>query len=89
MHTKLEDWKNGWFGIEFAIRPEEIDGLIRQLEMLKSDHEQHFHIGSDYKGQGGVGDITICVQSADEASNMASPSSRALAPGESVDTQKI
>jgi hypothetical protein len=47
MHTKLEDWKNGWFGVELGIALDEIDSLISQLSMLKTDHDQHFHIGSD------------------------------------------
>jgi hypothetical protein len=88
MHTKLEDWKNGWFGVELGILPDEIDSLIAQLTMLKNDHDQHFHISSDYKAAGGLGDIMIYVQSAAEASNMESPSSRAFAPGEEIDDPK-
>jgi hypothetical protein len=88
MHTKLEDWKNGWFGVELGIAPEEIEPLITQLEMLKGDHDQHFHISSDYKAAGGVGDITVYVQSPGQPSNMESVSSRALAPGEKIDHPK-
>jgi hypothetical protein len=88
MHTKLEDWKNGWFGVELGIAPDEIDSLIAQLTMLKNDRDQHFHISSDYKAAGGLGDIMIYVQSPDEASNMESPSSRALAPGDGIDRPK-
>ena len=88
MHTKLEDWKNGWCGVELGILPEEIDSLIAQLIMLKKDSDQHFHISSDYKAAGGLGDIMIYVQSPKEASNMESPSSRALAPGEEIDDPK-
>ncbi len=85
MHTKLEDWKNGWFGVELGICADEIDSIIDRLKMLKSDHEQHFHISSDYKGSGGIGDITVYVQLADRVSNMEKVSSRALAPGEEID----
>ena len=88
MHTKLGDWKNGWFGVELGIAPDEIDALIAQLSMLKKDHEQHFHISSDYKEAGGVADITVYVQSPDQPSNMESVSSRALAPGEDIDHPK-
>jgi hypothetical protein len=88
MHTKLEDWKNGWFGVELGISPEEIDPLIAQLRMLKEDYDQHFHISSDYKAAGGVGDITVYVQSPDQPSNMESVSRRALAPGEDIDRPK-
>jgi hypothetical protein len=84
MHTKLDDWKNGWLGIELGIAPEEIDPLIAQLKMLKQNHDQHFHISSNYKSQGGI-DITIYIQSPDQVSNMERISSRALAPGEDID----
>jgi len=88
MHTKLEDWNNGWFGIELGIRPEEIDPMIESLRMLQRDHDQHFHISSDGKGRSGVGDIVVYVQPADEPSNMKPPSSRAFAPGDSIDDSK-
>lgn len=88
MHAKLEDWKNGWFGVELGIAPQEIDSLIAQLTMLKGNHDQHFHISSDYKAAGGLGDILIYVQPPDQASNMESPSSRALAPREEIDDPK-
>jgi hypothetical protein len=88
MHARLEDWKNGWFGVELGISPDEIDPLIAQLAMLKHDHDQHFHISSDHKESGGVGNITIYVQPPDEPSNMESVSSRALAPGEETDHPK-
>lgn len=85
MHTKVEDWKNGWFGVELGLAPDEIDQLIDRLAMLKTDHAQHFHITSDYKAAGGLGDIMVYVQSPDQPSNMERLSSRALAPGEDVD----
>ena len=70
MHSKLEDWKNGWFGVELGIAPDEIDRLIALLQMLKDEPDQHFHLSSDYKASGGLGDITVYVQSPDETSNM-------------------
>ena len=70
MHTKLEDWKNGWFGLELGISANEIDRIIGLLQTLQREPDQHFHIGSDYKASGGLGDITLYVQSPDEASNM-------------------
>ena len=85
MHTKLEDWKNGWLDIELGIAAEEIDVLIDRLEMLKKDHDQHFHLSSDYKGNGGIGDITIYVQSPNRVSNMERISSGAIAPGQRID----
>ena len=79
-----EDWKNGWHGIEIGLSAAEIDALIENLEMLKRDTDQHFHISSDYKGDGGVGDITIYVKDSSEADN-ASVSGRAIAPGEEIE----
>lgn len=83
MRADLKDWKNGWFGLELAIAPSEIDRLIALLEMLKSDPEQHFHIASDYKGTGGVGDIEIFVKQNETPENIFL-SSGALKPGHEV-----
>lgn len=83
MHVKIEDWKNGWSGISVGIDPDEIDRFIELLKMIKEDREQHFHVSSDYKGTGGVGDIEIFIRSEHEVHNM-SLSGRALAPGETV-----
>lgn len=80
MHTKLSDWKNDWFGIELSLKREEIDRVISQLQMLKEEPDQHFHLSSDYKGTGGVGDIEISVQADDEPSNMRTMG-KAIAPG--------
>ncbi len=83
MHTKLNDWKNGWYGIELSLKKEEIDQVISRLQMLKKEPDQHFHISSDGKGPGGVGDIEIFVQAADEPSNMMTMS-KAIAPGGTI-----
>jgi len=83
MHSKLNDWNNGWSGLELRIRAEEIDLLISLLRMIKADPEQHFHLSSNYNGAGGIGDIEISIQPPEESSNMESLG-RALAPGEEV-----
>lgn len=83
MRTTLSDWKNGWFGIELALRPPEIDRVISLLQLLKADPNQHFHLTSDYNGTGGVGDIEISVQSDREPSNMAAMGP-AIAPGSPI-----
>jgi len=83
MHVKIEDWKNGWSGISVGIDPDEIDHFIELLKTLKEDPDQHFHISSDYKGIGGVGDIEIFIRSENEIHNM-NLSGRALAPGENI-----
>jgi hypothetical protein len=80
MHAKLIDWRNGWFGVELAIRTDEIERLVSLLQMIKSDPEQHFHLSSDYKGSGGLGDIEISIQPEGVFSNMESLG-RAIAPG--------
>lgn len=83
MRVTLEDWKNGWFGIEVAVSPPEIDRLIALLQELKTDPQQHFHISSDYKGSGGVGDIEVFIKSDNELDNLFL-SSIALRPGDEV-----
>ncbi len=63
--------------------PAEIDRLISLLQQLKSDTEQHFHISSDYKGSGGVGDIEVFVKIDDAPDNLFL-SSAAIGPGNEV-----
>ena len=87
MYSKLSDWSNGWFGVELALKKEEIDRLITLLEGLKSDPEQHFHLSSDYRGEGGLGDIEISGLPDDAPSNM-SMSGMAIAPGSPFDEKK-
>jgi hypothetical protein len=83
MRSKLNDWKNGWFGVELSLKKEEIDRVISLLQMLKQEPDQHFHLSSDGKGSGGVGDIEISVQSHDEPCNMLTMG-KAFAPGSSI-----
>lgn len=83
MYAKLEDWKNGWSGLELGIRLGEIDQLIASLKMLRDEPEQHFHLSSDYQGSGGIGDIVIFIQPDDGPHNM-TIGGRALAPGEII-----
>lgn len=80
MHVKIKDWKNGWSGISVGIDPDEIDHFIELLKMIKEDPEQHFHICSDYRGPGGIGNIEIFIRSEDEKHNM-NLSGRALGSG--------
>ena len=87
MHSKIDDWKNGWFGVELGLKKEEIPRVISLLQMLQEDSDQHFHLTSDYKGSGGLGDIMVYVQPPDEISNMES-TGKALAPGENIDVKK-
>lgn len=66
MKTTIEDFETGWFGISMGIKKSEIDILIEGLQSLKSNKTQHFHIVSNYEGQGGIGEIEVYVQ--DESS---------------------
>lgn len=83
MHVEIEDWKNGWSGISLGIDPDEIDDFIELLTLIKQDHDQHFHISSDYKGKGGIGDIEIFIRTEDQEHNM-SFSGRAMGSGEEI-----
>jgi len=62
MYVELDDFKTGWYGLNISLRSDEIDVIIEHLINLKKDNSQHFHISSDYEGDGGVGDIEINVK---------------------------
>jgi hypothetical protein len=83
MHVELKDWNNGWSGLSIGITKEEVGRLIELLQMIKNDPEQHFHISSDYRGSGGMGDIEISIKTPEQIHNM-SLSGRALAPGKEI-----
>jgi hypothetical protein len=83
MRVDLKDWKNGWNGVEIALTLGEIDILIERLNMLKNDPDQHFHISSDYKTAGGIGDIEVYVKQPDQVENMWL-GGKALLPGEEI-----
>jgi hypothetical protein len=83
MRVTLDNWNNGWFGVQLGISLAEIDQVVALLQKLKADPQQHFHIGSDYKASGGVGDIEVFVTSPTEPHNM-SLSSTALGPGDEI-----
>jgi hypothetical protein len=83
MHTSIEDWKNGWFGVKLAMAPEEIDRLIELLRAVKADSDQHFHVSSDYKAVGGLGDVELSVKEPSQSHNLFL-SGLALAPGDEI-----
>ena len=83
MYADIEEFETGWYGIGIGISIQEIDTLIDLLQMIKSDPEQHFHISSEYKGQGGVGDIEVYVMEENQEHNMILMG-KALGPGEKV-----
>jgi hypothetical protein len=53
------------------------------LQELKDDPQQHFHLSSDYAGEGGLGDIEVFVQDSATPGNMRI-GGVALAPGSEV-----
>ena len=83
MHSRLNDWKNGWFGVEFALVRAEIERVISQLQMLKEEPGPHIHLSSDNKGTRGLGDIEISVQSPNEPGNRRT-TGKALGPGRTI-----
>jgi hypothetical protein len=83
MHSSIEDWKNGWFGVDLALTSQEVDRLIELLQMLKTNPDQHFHMASDYKDAGGVGEITMYLKTAEQKHNIYL-SGLALAPGNEI-----
>jgi hypothetical protein len=58
MNIALEDFKTGWFGLRIGITDAEIPVLIKRLQDLQRNHA-HFHLRSEFKGAGGVGDVEI------------------------------
>ena len=70
MNADLEDWKNGWHGLKLAVTQQEIDRLIELLQAMKNDPEQHFHIASDYKAGGGLGDIEVSIKIEHQPDNL-------------------
>jgi hypothetical protein len=66
----MEDFTTGWYGVTIGIRNDEIDMLIERLNFMKNEKEQHFHITSNYEGEGGIGDIEIYLIEEDQKSNM-------------------
>ncbi len=69
MHSKVENFKNGWVGIELGIRKNEIDKLIIALKELRNN-DKHFHIRSDFQDLEGVSDIEIYIQDEKSKNNM-------------------
>ena len=69
MNVNLEDFKTGWYGVTIGLNTQEIDRLIDALTAIKKD-KSHFHLRSEFDGDGGVGDIEIYWEENDISSNM-------------------
>jgi len=83
MRMTLEDWKNGWVGVDLQLSVPEIEELIGLLRMIQSDADQHFHLSSDFAGEGGVGEITFSQNTEGQPGNC-NLSGKALAPGTEI-----
>jgi hypothetical protein len=71
--------------VQLGIHPSEIDALIQALLLIRDDSEQHFHLSSDYKASGGLGDIEVFALR-DGAKHNLYLGSRAIGPGEQLET---
>jgi hypothetical protein len=83
MNAELEDWKNGWFGLRLSLAPSEIDRLIELLQSIRTDPEQHFHVSSQYRAAGGLGDIEFSVNDLGASDNLFL-SGLAIEPGSEI-----
>ena len=71
MRCEIEDFKIGWFGLQLAFRPDEIDRLIANLQELKAGTLGHFHFRKDHWDEAtGVADIELSLLGPDEQDNM-------------------
>ena len=59
MFVELEKFNTGWVGLKIGLKGEEIEHLIQNLQMLKENPSQHFHIANNFKEKTGVIDIEI------------------------------
>lgn len=83
MQITMDDWKNGWYGVDLGFDRDEIDELIGLLQIIRDDPERHFHATSEYEGTGGVGQVTFWQKGADVPDN-AHLTGRSTLPGEFV-----
>lgn len=69
MEASVEDFGTGWYGVRIGLKADDIDELIVALRALKQE-KTHFHLRSDFEGDGGVGDVEMYLQSDEEFSNL-------------------
>ena len=74
MRADIEDFETGWYGLTLGLKEAEIDELINTLRDLKK-YKTHFHLRSEFEGEGGVGDIEIYYQSDSVPDNLTLESS--------------
>ena len=69
MQITLENFKTGWFGLMVGITDAEIPVLIERLQKLQRSRG-HFHLRSDFSGNGGVGEVEIFLAEQDPAHSL-------------------
>jgi hypothetical protein len=79
MNVDIKDLGKGWFEIGIGITSSEIKAMIAGLEGLQQRHD-HFHVRSDFSGDGGVGDIEIYWIEEDAPKNMTLDTSPPIDP---------
>jgi len=70
MKAEIEDFQTGWYGLSLGINKNDVDNLIERLIYIKNNSNEHFHISSNYDGEGGVGDIEFYILDENEEDNM-------------------
>jgi hypothetical protein len=83
MRVIIEDIGNGMININLGMRPDEIDKLVRDLQIMKGNPDQHFHISSNFDGTCRIGEFTFYNKESNEPDDI-QLSGRAYAPGESI-----
>ena len=68
---KLEDYGTGWFGLQIALKTDEVDRLIESLNWLRKNKTEHFHFHSKFleNDKSGIGDVEISIMGLDEQDN--------------------
>jgi hypothetical protein len=69
MHAELDNFGTGWYGVMLGLKEDEIDHLIAALNELKRE-KTHFHFRSEFKGDGGIGDVEIYYLRDEQLDNM-------------------
>lgn len=74
MNINIENFKTGWFGLFVGLKEKDIDQLILNLNWLKENKKvktkNHFHIRSNYEGNGGIGDVEFYLEDDTVSDNM-------------------
>ena len=71
MHVKNIDPSAAWLSISIALKRDEVDTLIKQLEKLRSNEHGHFHFRTDdFNPPEGIADFEWSIAEDDQPDNM-------------------